>query len=315
MKKIDMHCHFYPKKYSDELEKRDLLRVMRPPVWESTEARIADMDKFDIERQVLSPSTPFAYFEDDELTLYLARLNNDAMIDICKKYPDRFAGFINVPLGNVKNSIDEVKRLLNAPGVLGVGLGSHIRGKPLASPEFAPFFDEVNRLGLPVTIHPNFPAGIENVQEYKHFFQSVGFLWETTMAVGRMAITGMLERLPNITWILSHLGGALPFVYTSMDMCQKRDATSWGMGKNAMPPKPLSEYIRKMYVDAARVVTRPILVCAIDLYSEGHVMFGSDIPYAYDATSINIPRIEGLDLSGKFKENFFYHNAKKLLKL
>lgn len=315
MKKIDMHCHFYPKEYIDELDRRNLLSVMRPPVWESTEARIADMDRFDVERQVLSPSTPFGYFEDDELTVYLAQLSNDALVDICRKYPNRFSGFINVPLPNIKHAIDELKRLVKAPGIHGVGLGSHIREKPLASPEFTPFFEEVNRLGIPITIHPNFPIGMENVREYKHFYQSVGFLWETTMAVGRMALTGMFERFSNINWILSHLGGALPFVYTSMEMCQKRDVTTWGMGKDEMPPKPLSEYFRRLYVDSARLITAPILACAVDLYGEEHVMFGTDIPYAYDVVSMNIPRLGKLNLPGQFKEKLFYKNAERLLKL
>lgn len=315
MKKIDMHCHFYPKEYVEEINKRKLLKVLRLPIWESAEDRIAEMDKFDIERQVLSPSTPFVYFEDDEVNLYLAQVNNDSLADICRKHPDRFSGFINIPLGNVKHAIDELNRMIKSPGILGIGLGSHINGKPLTSLEFIPFFEEVNRLGIPIVIHPNHPLGIEEVREYTHFYRSVGFLWDTTMAVGRMALSGIFERFQNIDWVLSHLGGALPFVYTSMDICQKRDTSKWGISKDDMPSKPLSEYFAKLYVDAARRLTAPILACAINLYSEEHVMFGSDIPYAYDVVSINIPIVEGLNLPSQSKKKFFYENAKRLLNL
>lgn len=316
MKKIDMHCHFYPKEYVAEINKRNLFDIHGMPLWESAESRIAEMDRFDIERQALSPSSPFVYFEDDDLNLYLAQASNDALADVCRKHPNRFSGFINVPLGNVKHAIDELKRMIKAPGIVGVGLGTNIRGKPLSSPEFTPFFEEVNNLAIPITIHPQSPPGfLDNVPKYKDFYRSVGWLWETTMAVGRMALDGVFDRFRNINWSLSHLGGAIPFVYTSMDACWRRDPTKWGQIKEDMPPKPLSEYFRRLYVDAPRLITAPILACAIDLYGEEHVMFGTDIPYIYDVISMNINRIEGLHLPRKSQENFFYENAKRLLKL
>jgi len=268
------------------------------------------MDKLEIERQVLSPSSPFVYFGDDELNLYLAQMTNDYLADICYKHPSRFSGFINVPLENVKHAIDELKRAMKAPGILGVMLGSRIRRKPLASPELIPFFEEVNRLGIPIMLHPVSPIGIEDIREYQDFHRSVGFLWETTMAVGRMALSGIFERFQNIDWILSHLGGALPFVYTSMDICQKRNPT-----QEDMPPKPLSEYFRRLYVDTARLMTAPIFACAVDLYSEERVMFGSDIPYAYDVVSMNIRRLEGFDIPDQLRQKVFYKNAERLLKL
>ena len=145
MRKIDVHGHFYPDEYVKEINKRNLFNIHALPPWQSAEARIAEMDKLDIERQVLSPSNPLVYFEDDELNLYLAQMTNDFLADICQRYPDRFSGFINVPLANVKHALDELKRIVKAPGMLGITLGAHIHGKPLASPEFTPFFEETNR--------------------------------------------------------------------------------------------------------------------------------------------------------------------------
>ena len=130
------------------------------------------------------------------------------------------------------------------------------------------------------------------------------------MAVGRMALSGFFEKYRNIQWIFSHLGGTLPFVYTSMDMCQKRNPA-----KEHMAPKPASSYFRNLYVDTGRLITAPILNCAIDLYGKEHIVFGSDLPFAYDVTSLNVPRLEGLDLPGLTKEMICFENAKRLLKL
>ena len=311
MKKVDLHCHFYPAEYVNEVEKRKLFEIRtRPQLWTSVDARIADMDKYGIERQVLSLSAPFVYFEDDGLNLHLAQMVNDFVARTCRERPDRFSGFVAVPLRNIKHAIDELTRCLKAPGMLGVGVASHIKGKVLTSAEFTPFFQEVDRLGLPVMIHPEYPLGIGKVNDYQDFYRSMGFLWETTMAVGRMALSGFFETYNNVRWILSHLGGALPFVYTSMDMCQKRNPA-----KEPVASRPVSDYLRNLYVDTARLVTAPILNCAMDLYGAERIVFGTDMPFAYDVTSLNVPRLEGLDVPDQTKQMIFYENAKKLLKL
>lgn len=166
MKKIDMQCHFYPREYLSEIEKFQLFESHSVPLWESAEARIADMTKLNIERQVLSLSNPFIDSEDDGLNLSLAQMINDFLADVCRKHPDRFSGFINVPLRNVKHATDELKRAMKAPGMLGVILGAHTHGKPFISPEFTPFFEEVNRLGIPIMIHPTTPPGVREIKAF-----------------------------------------------------------------------------------------------------------------------------------------------------
>ena len=165
-------------------------------------------------------------------------------------------------------------------------------------------------MGIPIMIHPVSPVGMGDVKDYHDFYRSVGFLWETTIAVGRMAISGIFERYQKIKWILSHSGGALPFVYTSMEICQQRNPDN-----EYVPQKPLSEYFRRLYVDTARLMTMPIFSCALELYGEDHIMFGTDIPYAYDVTSQNILRLENFDISADLKRKVFYDNAKNLLKI
>ncbi len=311
MRKIDTHCHLFPPAYVDELNRRGLFKVRtRPPVWDSTEARIADMDRLGIERQVLSLSNPLVFFEDDSLNLCLAQMVNDAIGEVCRQHPDRFSGFIAVPLAKVQDAINELHRAIKYPNMVGVVVAAHIRGKALGSEEFLPFFEEVNRSGLTIFIHPVSPVGIEKVTQYQDFCRSVGFLWETTMAVGRLALAGVFEKYPNIKWLLSHLGGALPFVYTSMDMCQQRNPAN-----EYVPAKPLSEYFRQLYVDTARHMTEPILNCALDLYGDEHIVYGSDIPFAYDVTRLNLVKLNELNLTRRQKQKLCYQNAQKLFKL
>jgi len=308
MKKIDTHCHLYPPEYMNEVGKRNLFKTNKPPVWISLDERINKMDAYGIETQVLSLSNPLTYFGDDGLNLHLAQLTNDYISDTCRKNPARFKQFAILPLENIKNAMDELDRVRKSPGFAGLVIGAHINGKRLASPEFITFFEEVNRMGTIIFVHPVWPVGIEKENEYRDFYRSVGFLWETTMAIGRLAISGYFERYPKIKWILSHLGGTIPFVYTSFDVCQKRNPNN-----EPMAPQPASEYLRKIYVDTARHFTEPILNCAIDLYGEDHIVFGSDIPFAYDVTKMNIEMLDRSEYPIQTKQKICYENARGLL--
>jgi len=324
VKKIDTHCHFRHKKYQEELEKHGLtLGGAREESgaleWEEyAEARIADMDKLDIERQVLAgPLYSTSSFGDDEFNLYWAQATNDFLADFCRKYPGRFSGFVSVPLGNINHAIDELKRATKAPGMVGVVLGSRTAGKMLDSPEFIPFYEEVDKMGLTIFIHPVLPIGFETIPEYQEFsdlYTFIGYLFDTTMAVTRMAYKGIFEKYENINLIASHLSGMLPFVYHSIDIMWEK------MGRDGfeIPPKRPSEYFKRFYVDTGRPLKAATLQCAIALFGEDHILFGSDMPNwmeEFQAPTRITRAIEAIDLPVQTEEKIFYNNAKRLLKL
>jgi len=325
MKKIDTHCCLRYREYQEELERRGwAAEAARPTIgetgsrdWEEyIEAVIADMDKLDIERQVMTCCSTF-HFGDDEFNLYWAQAANDFLAEVCRKYPDRFSGFISVPLGNVSHAIDELQRAMKAQGMVGVLLDSHLGGKMLDSPELMPFYEEANKLGLTIFIHPVLPVGFENIPQYQQFrptiYRFIGFLFDTTMAVSRMAYQGIFERYENLNFIVSHLGGMLPFVYPSVDIMWEKMVRE-GVETS---PKPPSEYFKRFYADTARPLTAATLQCALALYGEDHILFGSDMPHWMEdqAPRRIISKIEALDLPVPTKEKIFSGNAKRLLKL
>lgn len=327
MKKIDSHCHLTHKEYREELKKRGWVSSVGPlPPTEETqsrnwreyaEARIANMDKLDIERQVLI--CPISYTSDDEFNHYWAQANNDFLARVCRKYPDRFSGFATVPLQNVSHAIDELKRGIKSPGMVGVVLGSHVGEKMLDFPELMPFYEESNKMGLTIFIHPQLPLGFDKVPEYQrrqwaNLYQFIGFLFDTTMAVSRMAFMGIFERYENINLIVSHLGGVLPFVCHSIDIMREEMIRD---GKET-PPKPPSEYFKRFYADTGRPLKRATLECALALFGEDHILFGSDMPSwteGFDAPRRIIAAIEALDLPVQTEERIFYGNAKRLFKM
>ena len=45
----------------------------------------------------------------------------------------------------------------------------------------------------------------------------VGFCTDTTVSVAKMVLSGLFEKYPNLTLILPHWGGTLPFLFERTD--------------------------------------------------------------------------------------------------
>jgi len=203
--------------------------------------------------------------------------------------------------------------------MVGVVLGSHIGERMLDFSELMPFYEELSNRGTTIFIHPQLPLGFDKVPEYQRWqwanlYQFIGFLFDTTMALSRMAYVGIFEKYENINLIASHLGGLLPFVCPSIDIMWEEMARD---GKE-IPPKLPSEYFKRFYADTGRPLKRANLECALALFGEDHILFGSDMPNwteGFDAPRRIISAIETIDLPVQTEEKIFYGNAKRLLKI
>lgn len=52
---------------------------------------------------------------------------------------------------------------------------------------------------------------------------ALGFTFETTTAVARMILCGVLDRHPSLKILLAHSGGALPMLGSRLASCIKHD--------------------------------------------------------------------------------------------
>ena len=110
----------------------------------------------------------------------------------------------------------ELHRAIDTLKLNGVVLLSNIGGKALTSPEYRPFFEEANRMKLCIFLHPMIPVNSDAFREYV-LGPIIGFPFDTSLAVARMCYDGMFEELPDIRWIIGHLGGAIPYLMERMD--------------------------------------------------------------------------------------------------
>ena len=178
--------------------------------------RLADMDRVGIDVEVISLSTPNVFFVEGPGQAAIAREVNDAYAELIARYPARFKGFASIPMDDPDAALEELHRAIDELKMNGVVLLSNIRGRALTSPVYRPFFEEANRIGLCIFLHPMLPANAAPFGEYV-LGPLVGFPFDTTLAVARMCFDGLLRELPNIRWLIGHLGGAIPWLMERLD--------------------------------------------------------------------------------------------------
>src|SRR5437773_9648168 len=140
-------------------------------------------------------------------------------------------------------ALKELHRAMDELKMNGVILLSNIGGKPLTSPEYRPFFEEANRMKLCILLHPMLPANSESFREYV-LGPIIGFPFDTTLAVARMCYDGMFRELPEIRWIIAHLGGAVPYLMERIDN-GFRDFVECRAKIDQLP----STYLKQLYYD------------------------------------------------------------------
>ena len=117
------------------------------------------MDSFGEYQQILSNSMPpIEFIAGPEQTPELARLANDGMAELCRRYPDRFPSFIaSLPMNNMDATVDEIDRAIGELGACGVQIFSHVNNRPLDEPEFYPLFEKMAGHDLPICCIPRAP--------------------------------------------------------------------------------------------------------------------------------------------------------------
>ncbi|MBI4319810.1 MAG: amidohydrolase family protein [Chloroflexi bacterium] len=317
--KIDVHVHYFPMAYIEELQRlaedtpRDRAwskiikdKILATPSMWSIEARLPQMDSAGIDVQVLSISIPHVYFPDVGKSVALAQMTNDDLAAVCARYPTRFAAFATVPLNSPKHAIDEMRRAIGQLGLHGITIGANVRGKPLNSPEFMEFYQEADRLGAAIFIHPMIPAGIEILDEFD-LAANTGYLFDTTVAAARLVFSGVFEKNRNIKLILPHLGAVIPYTIGRIDASYRTRPEC-----RLNIDRPPSEYFKRFYYDSVNP-HQAALRCALETFGPSQIVLGSDYPFALADVSRILASIRELRLPSSDENGIFGQNILQVL--
>jgi aminocarboxymuconate-semialdehyde decarboxylase len=96
---------------------------------------------------------------------------------------------------------------------------------------------------------------------------------ETCLAASRLILSGCLDRHPQLTVILVHAGGFMPYQVGRLDHGYRVRAET-----KAKIDAPPSSYLRRFYFDTITHATVP-LKFLIELVGPDRVLLGTDIPF------------------------------------
>jgi aminocarboxymuconate-semialdehyde decarboxylase len=204
------------------------------------------------------------------------------------RWPDRLRWFTSLPWEYPRSAIQELERSL-ANGAVGVMVLGNIAGKSLTDPLFEPVWQAIDAHALPVLVHPTDPLGAEAMGIAPHnLFWSVGFTYDTTLAVAKMIFSGFFDRHPRLKLIASHGGGMLPYLVGRFEMGDKVEFDHL----REMKRKP-TDYLRHIYYDSITYDLAPLRYL-IEIAGASQVMLGTDWPHRVHEADVAVSRLQQL---------------------
>jgi len=235
--------------------------------------RLAHMDATGIDISIVSLTCPNVYWGGQEASSQAARESNDTMAEAQATYPERIRWFTSLPWEYPQQAVEELRRTC-ANGAVGVMVLANVAGRSLTDPLFTPIWAEIDRRQLPVLVHPTDPPGVELMDMTKFDLSwSVGFMFDTTLAITRMIFEGFFDRYPNLKIIASHGGGTLPYLVGRFEKGDEVEIPS----RRQMKRKP-TDYLRHIYYDCI-TYNLGALQYLISVVGAEQVMFGTDWPH------------------------------------
>ena len=150
-------------------------------------------------------------------------------------------------------------------------------------------------------------------------FSMLGWVYETSSAMVRLVLSGILEKYVNLKFIVHHGGAMIPFLSKRIPSFIDFSATRL---KNRIleniSGQPM-DYFKRFYADTAIYGNTAGLMCSYDFFGARHLVFGTDMPYdsqfGQKLTGETIKSIEEMDISVAEKKMVFEDNARELLHL
>lgn len=295
MKSIDVFCHLMPKKYAELAMKESprqshmFVRALKTQAMSDMDYRAGVMKQFPGYKQIPNiVSPPVEALVGPDKSPRIAAIGNDEIKEITEKYPEYYEGFIaGIPFNNVSASVEEIRRC-KTMGAKGVQIYTNMNGEAIDQEKFWPIYEICEKLELPVLIHPvggqmtpEYPA--EERSRYELWFL-IGWPYQTTVAMCRLAFAGIFEDFPNLKIVTHHVGAMIPMlegrIGNRLKMYGTRTAPELkeALTRTKMKGDPLDTF-KKFYADTASFGSASAIRAGIDFFGKDHILFASDMPF------------------------------------
>jgi 2,3-dihydroxybenzoate decarboxylase len=165
------------------------------------EVRIAAMDAGGVGLAVLSISGPGVQVEPDTaLAIKLAKQANDLLATEVQRRKDRYAGFAHLAMQDPAAAADELERCVRDLGFAGAMVNGHTNGIYLDDPRYAPFWERMQTLDVPLYLHPGDSYVLPYVLKGCDELLKPTWEWttETSTHFLRLIFAGVFDRYPRL---------------------------------------------------------------------------------------------------------------------
>ena len=293
--KIDIHSHILPKeipKFSKKFGYGDFVtldhyktgcakmmqgdkffREVQSNSWDEN-VRISEYDKFNVIYQVISTvPVMFSYWAKPEDGLEVAKFLNDDIAMRVNEKPNNYIGLGTLPMQDPDKAADELQRCIKDLNLKGVEIGTHINNWNLNDEHLFPFYEEAEKLGACIFVHPWEMMGQERMKKY-WLPWLVSMPAETSLAICSMIFGGVFEKFPKLRVAFAHGGGSFPGTIGRIEHGFTVRPDLVAIDNDINPRK----YLGKFWVDSLTHDAKQ-LQYIIDIFGEDKVALGTDYPF------------------------------------
>lgn len=300
--------------------------VWDPGEWQYIQERIADtadrrlneMDRFGVEREVLSLASNGIQEELDRTRAVDRAIEaNDALARIVAAHPDRYSGFAALPMQDPTAAVRELERTVREYGFKGALVNGYSNIDNLETalyydePQYLPFWEQLEVLQVPLYLHPRTPLPTQRriyAGRSELMAAPWGFAVETGTHALRLITSGLFDRYPGATVILGHLGELLPFAVDRFDRRLAHIRPGVKLKKTGV------EYLRDhFYVTTSGNFHTPSLLFTIQQLGVDRVLFSIDYPF--EQVQEAAEWLESVPLEDEQKRKIARTNALRALRL
>lgn len=203
----------------------------------------------------------------ERTSLEWATISNDLVRRVCDLYPDNFVpvGMLpQSPLAPPKNSVPELRRIVNEMGFVGVNLnpdpsGGHWTGLPMTDKSWYPVYEALCELDVPAMIH------VAASCNACHHGTGAHYLNADTSVFMQLLQGDVFKDFPSLRLVIPHGGGAVPY--------------HWGRYRGMsleIAKRPLEGLLDNIFFDTC-VYHQPGIELLTKVIPIKNVLFGSEM--------------------------------------
>ncbi|WP_213454345.1 amidohydrolase family protein [Rhizomonospora bruguierae] len=204
-----------------------------------------------------------------------ARRLNEALLASRQEVGSVVGCWASVAVDDPATAADDLARAVEV-GMRGLVLSTDpVHCESLADPRLEPVWSAAEALRVPVMLHPSADGPSRVLPGSAPFANVYCRLVDTSFAVAKLLLAGVLDRHPALRLVTVHGGGMVPFQSGRLDGGHRADALSSYTIEREKP----SDYLADLYYDTVAMSPAAIRFL-VDAVGADHVLLGTDFPFA-----------------------------------